>query len=269
MIDAPLALADLTTTGLRAALAVARRPVVLWPVGSTEPHGPHLPLSTDVVLAEENAGRAAEALRRDGLFALVAPTLPYGVTDFAAGFTGAVSVPAEALIAILLAGVAAFLRDGFHHVCLVNHHLEPDQLDALDEVVARAAAAHGPHRVSAPRVVSGRWGRRLTTEFKSGACHAGCYEGSLVLAARPELVDRAAMAALPPVDVSLSVAIDLGQRSFLAAGADRAYTGRPAEATAAEGEDTYRVLTEMVVTEVREAVAAQDDDHPHDGETPP
>jgi hypothetical protein len=38
----------------------------------------------------------------------------------------------------------------------------------------------------------------------------------------------------------------------LAAGADQAYTGRPCDATVAEGERLYEVLTEMVVTEVLE-----------------
>lgn len=269
MIDAPSALADLSSAALRAFLDVAHHPVVIWPVGSTEPHGPHLPLSTDVVLAEENAHRAAQTLRAEGVSALVAPTLPYGVTDFAAGFAGAVSVPAEALIALLVAGAECFLRDGFAHVCLLNHHLEPGQLAAIAEAARRVADVHGAGAVSAPAVVSRRWGRRLTAEFKSGACHAGCYEGSLVLAARPALVDKHAMQTLPEVPISLSDAIQAGQRTFLEAGADHAYTGAPAQATAAEGQQTYRVLTEMVVTEVREALGLQPPGHaPHDGESP-
>ena len=79
---------------LRDYLANAEKPVLLWPVGSTEPHGPHLPLATDIILSEENARRAAVKLRADGIPALVAPGLPYGVTDFAVGFTGAISTPA-------------------------------------------------------------------------------------------------------------------------------------------------------------------------------
>ena len=252
MIEAaPLALGDFNTEALAAFVAAAARPVVLWPVGSTEPHGPHLPLSTDVVLAEENARRAASRLRAEGVEALVAPALPYGVTDFAAGFAGAVSVPAEVLTALLVAGAEAFFRDGFKHVCLINHHLEPGQLAAIEAARAQIAERHGAHAISAPQVISRRWGRALGAEFRSGACHAGAYEGSLVLAAAPALVDRAA-AALPALDVSLSAAIADAAAGFRAIGMTRAYTGQPAEASPEEGERLYAALTEMVTTEVRE-----------------
>ena len=248
----PLYLAELSTTGLRDALAGAKRPVALWPVGSTEPHGPHLPLATDIILSDENARRAAIALREQAVEAFVAPPLPYGVTDFAAGFSGALTVPEAALVALIGGVVASLLRDGFHHVCLINHHLEPGQLSALTTAHAQGVARHGAHAVSFPQVISRRWGRRLGAEFRSGACHAGEYEGSLVLAAAPHLVDVEGARGLPEVPISLSDAIGAGQRTFMAAGADQAYTGRPADATLDEGERLYGVLTEMVVTEVLE-----------------
>jgi len=95
----PLELARYTTTTLADALSEARAAghptAVLWPVGSTEPHGPHLPLCTDTLLAVENARQAALRLRAEGVFAVMAPALPYGVTDFAEGFPGAISIPAE------------------------------------------------------------------------------------------------------------------------------------------------------------------------------
>jgi creatinine amidohydrolase len=250
--EMPLYLAELSTTGLRDALAAAKRPVALWPVGSTEPHGPHLPLATDIILSEENARRAAIALRELHVEAFVAPALPYGVTDFAAGFSGALTVPEAALVALIGGVVASLLGDGFHHVCLINHHLEPGQLSALSAAHAQCAARHGGHAVSLPKVISRRWGGRLGAEFRSGACHAGEYEGSLVLAASPHLVDIERALGLPEVPISLSAAIGAGEHTFMAAGADQAYTGRPADATVEEGERLYGVLTEMVVTEVLE-----------------
>lgn len=256
-MNAPLRLDHFSTTTLAAWLAEHPAAAVLWPIGSVEPHGPHLPLATDTLLATRNAEQAARALRAEGIAAVVAPPLPYGVTDFAAGFPGAVSVPQAALVALLCAGAAAFLRDGFAHVCLINHHLEPGQLAAIGEAVGQIAAAHGARAVSTPQVISRRWGRKLTPEFRSGACHAGCYETSLVLAEAPALVDMQAAADLPAVPISLSEAIGAGAQTFLAAGADAAYTGAPAEATAAEGESTYVVFTEMVVTEVREALTPE------------
>lgn len=248
----PLELAHLSTAALRGFLKDAERPVLLWPVGSTEPHGPHLPLATDIILSEENAKRAAAALREKGIPTLVAPGLPYGVTDFAAGFSGAISIPAETLIAFIVAAVESFLDDGFAHVCLINHHLEPGQLKALSRARSAIADARGAHSISFPLVVSRRWGRLLGDEFRSGACHAGEYEGSLILAATPDLFNREAAEKLEPVPISLSVAIKAGKETFLEAGADAAYTGRPADASKIEGERLYEALTEMVVTEVSE-----------------
>lgn len=258
----PLALGEHRSHALGAHLAAARAAgassVVIWPVGSTEPHGPHLPLATDAILAEHNARLAAHALRDRGLFALVAPTLPYGVTDFAEGFPGAIGIPRDALVALLTAAAARFYADGVDHLCLVNHHLEPGHLDAIAAATKSIAAEHGAHRISAPTVISRRWGGRLGAEFKSGACHAGRYEGSLVLAATPALVDTAAAAALPALDISLSDAIRSGRDGFRAIGMTDAYTGDPAAATAAEGEALYAVLTDMVATTILEALADKD-----------
>src|ERR1700730_9520509 len=95
-------LAELTTESLKALLGT-HAVVALVPVGSVEPHGPHLPLGTDTVISEAAILRAVNLLEneqnetRRPVAALVAPAIPYGVTCFAEGFAGAVSVSAEAL----------------------------------------------------------------------------------------------------------------------------------------------------------------------------
>jgi creatinine amidohydrolase len=110
-----------------------------------------------------------------------------------------------------------------------------------------------PGRVSVACPLTRRWGRTLSDEFKRGNCHAGRYETSLVLAAGEEV--RPARAGLPPLDVSLSDGIRAGRTTFAAMGLDRAYTGAPADATAAEGDDLYARLADMIVTEVLEGLA--------------
>ena len=93
-----------------------------------------------------------------------------------------------------------------------------------------------------PNLATKPWALRLSDEFKSGACHAGQFETSIVLAERPELVREATMAALPPNPASLSRAIREGKRSFEEAGGPRAYFGYPAQATAEEGRATIEAL---------------------------
>ena len=238
-------LADLTTDEVRARLA--RPPTaVLLPVGSVEPHGPHLPLGTDTLISETAALRACPVLVGMGIHAVVAPSVPYGVTEFAEGFAGAVSIPAAALTALLRAIVTSLLADGWTHVTLVNNHLEP----AHDAAVRQAAL---DLRASVASPLTRRWARTLTEELKRGDCHAGRYETSLVLAAGGPVKDE--HRGLPPVGVSLADAIKGGKNRFRDIGMERAYTGAPAEATRNEGESTYTMLVEMIVAEVLEGIA--------------
>src|SRR5688572_17301923 len=94
-----------------AELCAGGRAIAIVPVGSVEPHGPHLPLDTDTTISESCARRAAEELERrpENLRAVVAPSVPYGVTEYAQGFSGAISVPAPALTAMLRAIAEALL----------------------------------------------------------------------------------------------------------------------------------------------------------------
>ena len=242
-------LAELTWPEARAAAASGT--IVLFPIGSTEAHGPHLPLATDVIISEELARRAGEALLEAGRSILIAPSLAYAVTEFAAGFCGTVSVPAEAATA-LVAGVCAGLqRQGFQRICLVNSHLEPAHVATLRAACERVTVGGGVP-VALPDCLERRWARTLTDEFKRGACHAGRYETSLVLAARPELV-RSERSTLAPLPIDLGRAIREGVRDFGEAGAHDAYFGDPAAATVEEGDKIYRLLVDMVVTVVGEA----------------
>ncbi len=237
-------LAELTTEEARS--IVARPPTaVLVPVGSVEPHGPHLPLGTDTLISEHAALLAARDLAENGIGAWVAPNVPYGVTDFAEGFAGAIGVPAEALVAMLRAIATRLLGDGWSHVCFVNNHLEP-----AHDAAVRAAAQGLRASVASP--LTKRHARTLTGEFQRGDCHAGRYETSLVLAAGGRV--DAGHRTLPSVAVSLSDAIRAGKNRFRDIGMDRAYTGSPAEATAQEGRETFAKLVAMIVTEVREGI---------------
>lgn len=241
-------LADLTYEEV-AELVSGGTAIAIVPVGSVEPHGPHLPLHTDTTISETCAARAAEKLEASGVRAVVAPSVPYGVTEYARGFSGAISVPAAALTAMLRGIAEQLLACGFQHVTFVNNHLEP----AHDAAVRAAIEGLGEGTASVACPLTRRWGRTLSDEFKSGSCHAGRYETSLVLAAGKPV--RGTLGDLPKIGLSLSEAIKAGKATFAEIGMDRAYTGAPAEATREEGEELYDRLVTMVVTEVLEGLA--------------
>jgi creatinine amidohydrolase len=225
--------------------------VALLPVGSTEAHGPHLPLATDVVLAQGMADAAAALLRARGRAVLVLPALAYGVTECAGEFFGTISVSA-ATVQALVVDVAASLRArGCAKLGLVNAHLEPAHRHAL-RAGAEAASAAGLPTVL-PDIVRRVYAARLGAEFQSGACHAGDFEGSLLLALRPELVREGARVALPENPVSLAAALAAGKRRFVEAGGPQAYFGRPAAASAETGRALLRELATIVADEMEPA----------------
>ena len=70
--------------------------------------------------------RARRAARRRGSRRVVAPSVPYGVTDFAEGFAGRGRASRRRCSRRSSRAIAQrFLADGWSHVCLVNNHLEP------------------------------------------------------------------------------------------------------------------------------------------------
>jgi len=225
--------------------------VGLLPVGATEAHGPHLPLETDVVIASETCRRAGELIRhRLGLFGLILPPVAYSITDYAAPFAGTVSVPKEVVVPYLSSILIAASGSGFRALCLVNGHLEPAHRYALRDAAERAREeAHCPVALADP--CDRRWVPRLTEEFQRGACHAGQYETSLLLAAGSRVGPHAE---LPEVEIDLMGQMKAGARDFAAMGARRAYFGRPSAATAEEGHASFDILADIVCTVVTEAV---------------
>ncbi|WP_280486910.1 mycofactocin biosynthesis peptidyl-dipeptidase MftE, partial [Nocardia cyriacigeorgica] len=108
-------MADLTWS--EAGEYVAAGVILAVPIGSTEQHGPHLPLSTDTDIAL--ALCAGLAARRSDV--LVAPAVPYGSSGEHAGFPGTLSIGAAAL-ELLTVELCRSATDSFDRIVLVNGH---------------------------------------------------------------------------------------------------------------------------------------------------
>ena len=138
-------------------------------------------------------------------------------------------------------------------LAIANAHFDPANLESLHSAV-EILRAETALPIVFPDLTRRPWALRLTDEFRSGACHAGSYEGSVIMAVAPELVDEEVRTSLPANPVSLSQAIADGSRSFEEIGGSQAYFGDPAAASAVEGRETIAVLGSILAEAVEEAL---------------
>ena len=227
--------------------------LVVLPVGAIEAHGPHLPLETDVVIATAMARAGARKLTDRGHVVLILPALVYTAASVGAAFHGTLSISAITVTAVIVDVARSLSDQGFRLLALANVHLDPEHLTALNEAV-KLARADRLLPIVFPDLTRKPWGTRLGEEFKSGACHAGQFETSIVLHERADAVRDEVRQSLVPNPQSLSKAIKAGKRTFDAAGGPRAYFGDPAAATADEGarliESLGSILEEAVSAEI-------------------
>ena len=227
--------------------------LVVLPVGAIEAHGPHLPLDTDVVIASAMARAGARKLADRDRAVLILPALVYTAASFGAAFHGTLSISAITVTAVIVDVARSLSDQGFRLLALANVHLDPEHLTALNEAV-KLARADRLLPIVFPDLTRKPWGTRLGEEFKSGACHAGQFETSIVLHERADAVRDEVRQSLAPNPQSLSKAIKAGKRTFDAAGGPRAYFGDPAAATADEGarliESLGSILEEAVSAEI-------------------
>ena len=214
--------------------AIKERPVALVPVGATEAHGPHLPVSTDTVIAVELARRTAAKLKEHGIPALILPPVAFTVSEFGASFAGTLGVAPETSVA-LLKDICVAASKRFRCVAFANIHLEPRHLECLKKALEEAKKA-GASCCYAD-LTKKRWAELLGDAFRQGD-HAGAFETSLMMAAAGDMVRERERISLPPLD-GLVAAMKKGAKTFVEAGGEDAYFGDPTAASAEEGESYF------------------------------
>jgi len=168
-------------------------PVVV-PVGSTEQHGPHLPLGTDCYLPQ---GIALETARRLPL--VVAPPIRFGSKSRALSgggetFPGTLSLRATTLMATMEDVLDALVRSGFTRLCVLNWHYE--NAGFLWEPCDTVSGRYSGVRILLIENPLPEFGEEdLRTLFPNGfpgwaVEHASIMETSLMYALRPDLVHR-------------------------------------------------------------------------------
>ena len=206
-----------------------------------------------MIISQEMSRRAAEKLNARGVEALVLPAIAYAVTDFSSDFAGTISIKRATAVALIRDVCLSLYEQGARLVVIANSHLEPDHVDSLNEAIEKVKQETG-RAIVFPDKRRRRWAEKLTEEFRRGDCHAGSYETSLVMAARPELVREEIRESLDRVPISIAEKIKEGAHSFIEAGGEDAYFGDPRAASREEGEVTFETLSDMIVISVMEAL---------------
>lgn len=160
--------------------------VAVLPVGATEQHGPHLPLSVDAAIASGIVAATIERLPETSK-ALFLPTLPIGKSNEHGRFPGTLTFSAQTLIAMWCEIGDCVAASGVKKLVLLNSH--GGQISTMDIVARELRIKHGM------MVFSVNWfgqgmpeGVYSEHELRHGI-HAGDMETSVMLELHPELVD--------------------------------------------------------------------------------
>ncbi|CDO28197.1 creatininase subfamily protein [Mycolicibacterium vulneris] len=201
-------------------------PMLIIPVGSTEQHGPHLPLDTDTRIATAVAREVLEQLDDASAGArMVAPAVPYGASGEHEGFPGTVSIGTAALQSLLVEyGRSA--SSWASRLVYVNGH--GGNVEALAAAVA-LLRQEGRDVGWVPCIAAG------------ADAHAGHTETSVLLHISPGDVwtdDLSAGNTAPLAELMPAM-----RSGGIAAVSEVGVLGDPTTATAAEGE---RIFAEMV-----------------------
>ncbi len=214
--------------------------VVIFPVGSVEEHGKHLPLCTDSLQAEYIA---VEVAKKTGC--LLAPPLRQGICNAGRNFPGTISIGFGTLFSLARDVLSELARNGFCRVIVLTGHAGSSHVTAL-----KLAA----HEVVNQKRDTGKKKTRIMVlsdfdfayEFKDklgfdkNDGHAGAIETSRVMAIRSDLLKakgEAGSSKVPRFEVLVN------PEKYFPSGV----IGDPTQATPAKGKEINEYVIEQII----------------------
>jgi creatinine amidohydrolase len=162
--------------------------VVIFPIGSVEEHGEHLPLCTDSIQPEYIA---SEVAKKTGC--LVAPPFRYGICNATRNFPGTLTVKFDTLYKVAYDVLSELVRNGFVRIIVLSGHAGNSHMVALrlaaQDIVVENDGLSIEKRVRIMVLSDYDFAEDLAPEYAAvDDGHAGTIETSRVMAIKPELI---------------------------------------------------------------------------------
>ncbi|MEA3105533.1 MAG: creatinine amidohydrolase [Gammaproteobacteria bacterium] len=174
--------------------------IAVLPLAATEQHGPHLPVGTDVMIAEAYLARVRELLPA-GIPATFLPLQPVGISTEHIDYPGTLTLPAEVALQNWMALGSSVARAGIRKLVMVTSH--GGNSAAMTLVAQDLRAQHGL------LVVTTAWSRfgapegLFSAEELRHGIHGGAVETSIMLARYPDAVRHEKIADFRPASIAM------------------------------------------------------------------
>ncbi|MDF9745804.1 creatininase family protein [Natrinema salsiterrestre] len=223
------------------------------PVGSTEQHGPHAPLGTDVLTAEAVADAGVERVDRE---VVRAPAISVGIAEEHRQFPGTMWVSEDTFRDYVGEAVASLAHHGFDRIVLVNGH--GGNVDALREIGGRLT------RDGDAYVVPFTWFESVG-DHTADMGHGGPLETALLRHCEPDSIreDRIDDARAGAADGWGEWTSHVNMAYDAAEFTENGVVGDPAEGDAERGEELFEIASDALAR-LLEAVAERDVSRPED-----
>jgi creatinine amidohydrolase len=164
--------------------------VVIFPVGSVEEHGDHLPLCTDSIQPEYIA---QEVAKKTGC--LIAPPFRYGICNATRNFPGTITIQFDTLYRLAHDILSELTRNGFNRIIILSGHAGNSHMVALrlaaQEIVIKSDEAREKGKVRIMVLSDFDFAEELIPEYADeNDGHAGTLETSRMMAIKPDLVNE-------------------------------------------------------------------------------
>lgn len=159
---------------------VEKDALILLPVGTTEEHGQHLPLSTDATIAHKVASAVAADIEKD-IPVLVMPTVWSGYSPVAMGkWPGTMMVRPQVFIDMVHDICASVVRSGFKKIVMLDcHGQHAPMLNIVTKLIADEFGVY--IALTSPLTMSAAAFNKIRKSAPGGVCHACEWETSLML----------------------------------------------------------------------------------------